>query len=253
MKLENKVAVVTGASKGIGKAIAERFAREGAKVVLASRSLNVLETIVREIESAGGEASAVSVDVRNVESINAMVKTAVERYGRLDLLVNNAGITMGSPSEDLSPEDWRAAIETDLYGVFFASQAAARVMIPQGGGGIINISSVNGILAAPRRAAYCASKAAVNELTKVLAIEWADRKIRVNAIAPGYVRTELVQDVIDKGAISLEAILRRTPQGRIGEVEDIAGLAVYIAGDESSYMTGSIVNIDGGWLAYGYL
>jgi NAD(P)-dependent dehydrogenase (short-subunit alcohol dehydrogenase family) len=160
---------------------------------------------------------------------------------------------MGGPSEDISPEDWRTALETDLSGVFFASQAAARVMIPQGGGGIINISSVLGIVAAPRRAAYCASKAAVNELTKVLAIEWADRKIRVNAIAPGYVRTELVQDVIDKGAISLAAIKKRTPQGRIGEGEDIAGLAVYIASEESSYMTGSIVNIDGGWLAYGYL
>jgi NAD(P)-dependent dehydrogenase (short-subunit alcohol dehydrogenase family) len=253
MKLKNKVAIVTGASKGIGKAIAMSYAREGASVVLASRSLNILETIAQEIRTSGGEAMAVSVDIRNVESINDLVKKAVDRYGRLDLLVNNAGITMGGPSEDLSPEDWRTALETDLFGVFFSCQAAARVMIPQGGGGIVNISSVNGILAAPRRAAYCASKAAVNELTKVLAIEWADRKIRVNAIAPGYVRTELVQDVIDKGAISLEAIKKRTPQGRIGEVEDIAGLAVYMASDESSYMTGSIVNIDGGWLAYGYL
>lgn len=253
MKLKNKVAIVTGASKGIGKAIAIRFAEEGASVVLASRSLSVLEEGVREIKAAGGEAAALSVDVRNVESINDLVTKAVNRYGRLDLLVNNAGITMGGPSEDLKPEDWRAALETDLFSVFYASQAAARVMIPQGGGNIINISSVNGILAAPKRAAYCASKAAVNELTKVLAIEWADRKIRVNAIAPGYIRTELVQDVIDKGAISLAAILRRTPQHRIGEVEDIASLAVYMAGDESSYMTGSIVNIDGGWLAYGYL
>jgi len=253
MRLKNKVAIVTGASKGIGKAIAKAFAQEGASVVLASRSLAVLETSVQEIRKSGGEAMAVSVDVRKVESINDLVKKAVDRYGRLDLLVNNAGITMGGPSEDLSPEDWRAALETDLSGVFFACQAAARVMIPQGGGNIINISSVNGILAAPKRAAYCASKAAVNELTKVLAIEWADRKIRVNAIAPGYIRTELVQDVIDKGAISLEAILRRTPQHRIGEVEDIASLAVYMASEESSYMTGSIVNIDGGWLAYGYL
>lgn len=253
MKLKNKVAIITGASKGIGKAIAIRFAGEGASVVLASRSLNALEDIVQDIKKSGGEAMAVSVDIRKVESINDLVKKTVDRYGRLDLLVNNAGITMGGPSEDISPENWRAALETDLFGVFFASQAAARVMIPQGGGNIINISSVNGILAAPKRAAYCASKAAVNELTKVLAIEWADRKIRVNAIAPGYVRTELVQDVIDKGAISLEAIIKRTPQGRIGEVEDIAGLAVYMAGDESSYMTGSIVNIDGGWLAYGYL
>jgi len=253
MKLKNKVAVVTGASKGIGKAVALAFAREGASVVPASRTPAALEDVVREIRAAGGEASAVSVDVRSVDSINALVKKAVDRYGRLDLLVNNAGITMGGPSEDLAPEDWRAALETDLFGVFYACQAAARVMIPQGGGNIINISSVNGILAAPRRAAYCASKAAVNELTKVLAIEWADRKIRVNAIAPGYVRTELVEDVIHKGAISLEAILKRTPQGRNGEVGDIASLAVYMAGDESSYMTGSIVNIDGGWLAYGYL
>jgi len=253
MKLKNKVAIVTGASKGIGKGIAVRFAKEGASVVLASRTLSVLEEGVREIKALGGEAAAISVDVRNVESINDLVKKAVDRYGRLDLLVNNAGITMGGPSEDLSPDDWRAALETDLFSVFYASQAAARVMMPQGGGNIINISSVNGILAAPRRAAYCASKAAVNELTKVLAIEWADRKIRVNAIAPGYVRTELVEDVINKGAISLDAILRRTPQGRIGEVEDIASLAVYIASEESAYMTGSIVNIDGGWLAYGYL
>ncbi len=253
MRLLNKIAVVTGAGRGIGKAIALAFAREGAAVVLAGRTLDSLEAAAREIIGSGGRATAVTVDVRKVESIQEMVRQTVDRYGRLDLLVNNAGITMGGASEDLSPDDWRAALETDLYSVFFASQAAARVMIPQGGGNIINISSINGILAAPRRAAYCASKAAVNELTKVLAIEWADRKIRVNAIAPGYVRTELVQDVIDKGAISLDAILRRTPQGRIGEVEDVAGLAVYLAGDESSYMTGSIVNIDGGWLAYGYL
>ena len=253
MKIENKVAIVTGASKGIGKAIATRFAREGASLVVASRSRDALEKVAHEIKSAGGEALVVTVDVRNAESTDELVKKTVSHYGRLDLLVNNAGITMGGASEELSPEDWRTAMETDLFGVFFACQAAARVMIPQGGGNIINISSVNGILAAPRRAAYCSSKAGVNALTKVLAIEWADRNIRVNAIAPGYVRTELVQDVIDKGAISMEAILRRTPQHRIGEVEDIAGLAVYMASDESSYMTGSIVTIDGGWTAYGYL
>lgn len=253
MKIENKVAIVTGASKGIGKAIATRFAREGASLVVASRSRDALEKVAHEIKSAGGEALVVTVDVRNADSIDELVKKTVSHYGRLDLLVNNAGITMGGASEKLSPEDWRTAMETDLFGVFFACQAAARVMIPQGSGNIINISSVNGILAAPRRAAYCSSKAGVNALTKVLAIEWADRNIRVNAIAPGYVRTELVQDVIDKGAISMEAILRRTPQHRIGEVEDIAGLAVYMASDESSYMTGSIVTIDGGWTAYGYL
>jgi NAD(P)-dependent dehydrogenase (short-subunit alcohol dehydrogenase family) len=253
MKLKDKVALVTGASKGIGKAVALAYAREGASVVLASRSLDLLETIAGDIEKSGGNALALPLDVRNVDDINAVVEKTVDRFGSLDILVNNAGITMGSASEELKPEDWRTALETDLFGVFYGCQAAARAMIPQGGGCIINITSVFGIVATPRRAAYCASKAAGNMLTKVLATEWADRNIRVNAIAPGYVRTELVQDVIEKGAISLDAIIRRTPQGRIGEVEDIAELAVYIASDEASFMTGSVVNIDGGWMAYGYL
>lgn len=253
MKLKNKVALVTGASKGIGKAIALAYAREGASVVLASRSLSLLEKIADDIRVSGGNALALTLNVRNIEDINAVVKKTVSHFGKLDILVNNAGITMGNASEELKPEEWRAAVETDLFGVFYGCQAAGRVMIAHGGGCIINITSVYGIVAAPRRAAYCASKAAGNMLTKVLAIEWADRNVRVNAIAPGYVRTELVEDVIEKRAISLDAIIRRTPQGRIGEVQDIAELAVYMASDEASFMTGSIVNIDGGWLAYGYL
>jgi NAD(P)-dependent dehydrogenase (short-subunit alcohol dehydrogenase family) len=126
-------------------------------------------------------------------------------------------------------------------------------MIPQGGGCIINVTSIYGIVAAPGRLAYCASKAAANMLTKVLAAEWAAKKIRVNAIAPGYTRTELVEAVIEKGMISLAAIEKRTPMGKIGEVEDMVGIALYMASDESSFMTGSVVNVDGGWVAYGYL
>jgi NAD(P)-dependent dehydrogenase (short-subunit alcohol dehydrogenase family) len=168
-------------------------------------------------------------------------------------MVNNAGISMAHPSEDLSPEEWTRAVETDLFGVFYGCQSAARQMMRQGGGCIINITSVYGLVAAPMRAAYCASKAGANILTKVLAIEWASKKIRVNAIAPGYIRTELVQDLIDQGILPVGAIEKRTPQGRIGEVEDVVGLAVYLASDEASLMTGSIVNIDGGWTAYGYL
>ena len=253
MKLKNKVAIVTGASKGIGKAIAMGYAREGASVVVASRSMDLLIAIEKQIKAAGGEATALPLDVRNPESVNALVDKTVEKYGRLDILVNNAGISMAHPSESLAVNDWNNALETDLYGVFYGCQAAARIMIPQGGGCIINVTSIYGIVAAPGRLAYCASKAAANMLTKVLAAEWADRKIRVNAIAPGYTRTELVDDVIARGKISLEAIEKRTPMGKIGESEDMVGIALYMASDESSYMTGTVVNVDGGWVAYGYL
>ncbi len=253
MKLENKVAVITGASKGIGKGIAVRYSEEGATVVLTSRSMDLLSAIADQIRGTGGQALALPVDVRRPESIQGVVDRTVAEYGRLDIMVNNAGISMVHPSEDLPSEEWAHAVETDLFGVFYGCQSAARQMMRQAGGCIINITSVYGLVAAPMRAAYCASKAGANMLTKVLAIEWANKNIRVNAIAPGYIRTELVQGVIDKGMLPVGAIEKRTPQGRIGEVEDLLGLAVYLASDEASFMTGSIVNIDGGWAAYGYL
>lgn len=253
MKLEGKVAIVTGASKGIGKGIALRYAQEGAAVVLASRSLNLLEAIARQINEKGGQALAIEVDVAQYASVSQMIEKTCEFFGRVDILVNNAGIAMAAPSEELSLADWQRALDTDLSGVFYGCQCAARKMMAQGGGCIINITSVYGLVAAPGRAAYCASKAACNMLTKVLAIEWAKKNIRVNAIAPGYIRTELVQGVIAKGMLPVRAIEKRTPLGRIGEVEDILALAVYLASDESSFMTGSVINIDGGWEAYGYI
>ncbi len=253
MKLKGKVAIITGASKGIGKGIAIRYAQEGASVVLASRSMGLLSAIAEQIQKEGGKALALEVDVSRYESVEATVNRTVEQFGRLDIMVNNAGISMAHPSEDLSPKDWQRALDTDLSGVFFGCQCAARKMIPQGGGCIINISSVYGLVAAPARVAYCVSKAGANMLTKVLAIEWAKKNIRVNAIAPGYFRTEMVQAVIDRGMLPVGAIEKRTPLGRIGEVKDLLGLAVYLASEESSFMTGSVINIDGGWEAYGYI
>lgn len=253
MKLNNKVAIITGASKGIGKGIAIRYAHEGATVIVASRSMDLLSAIAEEINSEGGQALALKVDVRRSESIQGVVDKVVEKFGRLDIMVNNAGISMAHPSEDLSPEDWTRAVETDLFGVFYGCQSAGRQMMKQGGGCIVNITSAYGIVAAPMRAAYCASKAAGNMLTKVLASEWARKKIRVNAIAPGYIRTELVQGVIDKGMLPVDAIEKRTPQGRIGEVEDVLGAAVFLASEEAGFVTGSILSVDGGWTAYGYL
>ena len=253
MRLNGKVALITGASKGIGKGIALRFAEEGAIVVLASRSLDLLSEIVDRIKGDGGDAKAVLLDVRNRQSNQEAVDAVVADYGRLDIMVNNAGISMAVPSEQLAPEDWTRALETNLSGLFYGCQAAGCQMIKQGSGSIINITSMSGSIAAPMRAAYCSSKAGGDMLTKVLAIEWAGKNVRVNAIAPGYVRTELVQQLAEKGTLSLEALQKRTPIGRIGEVEDIAGLAVYLASDEATYVTGSVVTIDGGWSAYGYL
>lgn len=254
MKLQGKVAIVTGASKGIGKGIAIRYAQEGAAVVLASRSLDLLEAVAADIRKEGGRALALELDVMRYESVERVVARTVEAFGRLDVIVNNAGISMARPSEELSPADWQRALDTDLSGVFYGCQCAARQMLLQETGGcIINITSTYGLVAAPGRLAYCASKAAVNMMTKVLAVEWAKKKIRVNAIAPGYIRTELVQGVIDSGMLQLDAIEKRTPLGRIGEVPELLGIAVHLACDESSFMTGSVVSVDGGWEAYGYL
>jgi NAD(P)-dependent dehydrogenase (short-subunit alcohol dehydrogenase family) len=254
MKLQGKVAIITGASKGIGKGIGIRYAEEGAAVVLASRSRDLLQVIASDIQKSGGKALALELDVTRYESVEEVVKKTVEHFGRVDIMVNNAGISMAKPSEELPPEDWNRALETDLSGVFYGCQAAAKQMMRQGnGGGIINITSIYGMVAAPMRAAYCSSKAAANMLTKVLATEWAQKKIRVNAIAPGYFRTEMLQGVIDNGMVPLGPLQKRIPLGRIGEVPEILGLAVFLASDESEYMTGAIVNIDGGWEAYGYL
>lgn len=253
MRLRNKVALITGASKGIGKGVAIRYSREGAAVGIASRSIDVLIKIADGIQGAGGWCLPLALDVRRPESVQKVVDKAVDRFERLDIMVNNARISMAHPLEDLAPEDWVRASETDLFGVFYGCQSAGRQMIKQGGGCIINITSIYGIVAAPMRAAYCASKAGANMLTKVLASEWASKKIRVNAIAPGYIRTDLVQELIDKGTIPIGALEKRTPQGCIGEVEDLLDLAVYVASDEAAFMTGSILTVDGGWTAHGYL
>lgn len=254
MRLKNKIAIITGAGKGIGKGIAVRYAQEGAKVVLAEINFESALVVAEEIKKMGGEALALKTDVSSSKDTEEMARKTVEKYGRLDIMVNNAGISQVFPSVDLTPDDWGRAVKIDLFGVFYGCQCAAKQMISQGDGGcIINVTSIYGIVAAPMRAAYCTSKAGANMLTKLLASEWADKKIRVNAIAPGYIRTEFVQEIIDKGMLPVGAIEKRTPQGCMGEVKDVVGAAVYLASDEASFVTGSILTVDGGWTAYGYL
>ncbi len=253
MKLQNKIALVTGASKGLGKAIALRFSQEGATVLLAGRDINSLAEVSDQINNSGGRALAISVDVTDPVSVQQAVDSAVENFDRLDIMVNNAGISMIVPTVELSTDQWRKALETNLFGVFYGCRSAGRQMIKQGGGCIINMSSILGQNAAPMRAAYSTSKAAVNMLTKVLAVEWAKEKIRVNAIAPGYIRTEMVQKSIDLDLFSFKEIEKRTPLGHLGNADDIAAAALFAASDEASFMTGEILTIDGGWTAYGYI
>ena len=247
-KLTGKVAVVTGASKGIGAAIAKALAAEGASVVVNYASSKAgADTVVAAITAAGGKAVAVPGDVSKAAEAHGT------NYGRLDILVNNAGVTAIYPSLELPLEEWKRVLDVNLTGVFLCAQEAAREMIRVKAGVILNIASAYGVVAAPKRAAYCATKAAVAMLTKVLAIEWARDGLRVNAIAPGYVRTDLVLKLAEQKKIDLESLKRRTPQGRLTTLEDIAQMAIFLASDLSSHVTGQVIGVDGGWTAYGYI
>lgn len=255
MRLKDKVAIVTGSGRGIGRAIAIAFAREGAKVVVNALHMETAGSTADEIKAMGGQSLVVIADVSEREQVASMVEKTVERFGRVDILVNNAGIPRWvKPSIEETEEGWDRLMAVNLKGVFFCSQEAAKKMIPQGGGKIINISSISGLVAHPQRAAYCSAKAAVIMLTKVLAIEWAEHNIQVNAIAPGSIETEYFKklyrtrltDEEDKWA-------RRTPMRRHGRPEEVADAAVFLASQEASFITGETLVVDGGWVAYGYL
>jgi len=177
----------------------------------------------------------------------------MDEFGRLDILVNNAGISMAKPSAEIPLEDWNRAINIDLNGVFYCSQAAGRQMIKQNSGNIINMSSMYGIVAAPARAAYSTSKGGINAMTRVLGVEWAQNNIRVNAICPGYILTELVTELIEQGVLDETKLSRRCPMGRLGSVDEVAKVAVFLASDDSSYISGQTIVVDGGWSVHGYI
>ena len=209
--------------------------------------------MVAAITAAGGKAVAVGGDVSKAAEAQGIIDAAIKNYGRLDILVNNAGVTAIYPSLELPLEEWKRVLDVNLTGVFLCAQEAAREMIRVKAGVILNIASAYGVVAAPKRAAYCATKAAVAMLTKVLAIEWARDGLRENAIAPGYVQTEMVLQLVEQKKIDLESLRRRTPQGRLGTLEEIAQMAIFLASDLSSHVTGQVIGVDGGWTAYGYI
>lgn len=253
--LQGKVALVTGAGRGIGAAIAKGFAEHGAHVVLVSRTLAQVQAQSKEIEEKYGVTTLSALcDVSDEQQVEQLVTHAVREIGRVDILVNCAGITMVSPSETLSLENWQSCLNINLNGTFLCCKHVGKQMITQGHGGkIINITSIVAHAAIPERAAYAASKGGVMQLTQNLAVEWAPHNIQVNAISPGFIRTEIVQGLIDKGIHKPALLEARIPAGRMGETEDMAGPAIFFASSLSDYVTGTIMKADGGWLANGYI
>ena len=246
MKLKNKVAVVTGATKGIGLAIAEEFAKEGARVVLTGRSQDLGEDAAQSISEQGFEAIFVQCDVSQSDQVKRLVDKTVEHFGRLDIMVSNAGINAKAEFLDVTEDDWDAVIGVNLKGVFLCGQAAAKQMVKQGeGGAIINMSSVMGVLGLKNQVAYSASKGGINQLTKVMGLGLIDYGIRVNGIGPGAVNTELMQRVGHNKEL-MDMILKRTPIGRVAECSEIGRVAVFLASDDASFMVGQTVYADGG-------
>ena len=241
-RLNDKVAIVTGASRGIGRAIAWSLAAEGAKVVVNyASSSTAAQQIVDQITEAGGEAIAVGADVSKAEQVDALFNQTIEKFGRIDVLVNNAGITRDTLLLRMKPEDWQAVIDLNLTGVFLCTRAASKVMLKQRSGRIINIASVAGQMGNPGQANYSAAKAGVIGFTKTVAKELASRSITVNAVAPGFIATDMTSN------LKSEEILKFIPLGRYGEPEEIAGMVRFLAADSAAaYITGQVFNVDGG-------
>lgn len=247
--LTDRVAIVTGASRGIGAAIALGLARSGADVAVISRSLPSLNPIAEKIAEAGRKSLSVEADIGRPEDIDSAVQRVLEHFHRIDILVNNAGISpILKRAEEMTKGEWDEIIRVNLTGTFLFCQACGRVMIGQNRGKIINMASVGGTVGFPRQAAYCATKGGIIQLTKVLALDWARFNIQVNAIGPSYIETDLTEGMRKSKAIS-EDLLRKTPMGRFGKPEEVVGAAVFLASDASSYVTGQTIYVDGGWLA----
>lgn len=249
MRLQNKIAVVTGASSGIGEGIAKMFAKEGATVICGSTNEEKGNKVVSEIIQAGGRAEFVKTDVSDFFQVENLVKTAVTKYGKLDIMVNNAGIASMGNVMDTSIEDWHKVLAVDLDGVFFGIKCAAIAMKEKGiSGSIISTASIAGLVGFAGAAAYCASKGGVIQLTREAALDLAPLKIRVNAICPGIITSEMTKSYLENEEAK-KSFLAQTPLGFVGEPEDIASMAVYLASDESRFVTGQMMTVDGGWVA----
>jgi len=250
MRLDDKVAIVTGAGSGIGSAVAVAVAEAGAHCVPTElpAAVNRLEPVCEAIRETGHRALPLALALPDLESIDALVARTIEELGRVDILVNNAGVNIPRDALELTEQDWDGVLDVNLKGLFFMSQRVAREMVQGDGGRIINMASQNGVVGYYRRAAYCSSKAGVVNLTRVLAIEWAEHGINVNAVGPTFILTPLTQSTFDDPVLR-EDLLKRIPLGRVGQPEDVVGAVVFLASPAASLITGHTLLVDGGWTA----
>ena len=248
--LNGRVAVVTGASSGLGVGFARALAQAGANLVLAARRADRLESLAAELREAGAEVLPVACDVTDPDQVEALKDACLERFGRADILVNNAGTTEIVPAENESEEAFLRVLNVNLNGTFYCAQRFGRVMLEAGQGSIINVASILGLVASGSipQAGYVASKGAVVNLTRELAAQWARRGVRVNGIAPGFFMSEMTEEMFSDER-SMSWLRRKTPAGRPGEGEELYGAVIYLASDASSYVTGQTIAVDGGWTA----
>jgi NAD(P)-dependent dehydrogenase (short-subunit alcohol dehydrogenase family) len=247
-RLDGQVALVTGASMGLGYGIAKALANAGARVVVAARNVAALEELAAEIGEEGGEALPLPLDLRDVGQIDAAFNQARDRFGRLDILVNNAGLGANQPALAVTEADWDEMMAVNLKGLFFCCQAAGKLMLAQGHGRIVNMSSQASVVGIRDHAVYCATKGGVNQLTRVLALEWSAQGVTVNAIAPTFIYTPGTAGRLDNPEY-LGGVLARLPIGRVGTISDVAAAVIYLASPAGALVTGTVLLVDGGWTA----